>query len=66
MIVFVLLMSVCFAIATIAVFVVPGLERLALTGRAVFLPFLPFVIPPLVAAVVFHEGYKVKTGQNHE
>ena len=66
MIVFVLLMSVFFAIATIAVFVVPGLESLALSGRAAFLPFLPFLIPPFVTAAVFYEGYKVKTGQSTE
>ena len=54
--VFLLIMLVCWLIATGAVFVSPGLGNLALTGRAVFLPFLPFIIPPFSLIVVYLDG----------
>jgi hypothetical protein len=63
---FLFIMSACFLLSFVPVFVYPGLHHLSLSGKGAFLPLLPFIIPPFAVLVVFSEGYAVLSGRKED
>jgi hypothetical protein len=63
---FLFIMSACFLLSFVPVFVYPGLDHLGLSGKAALLPFFPFIIPPFAVLEVFREGYAELSGRKED